>query len=231
MKWLFPSPGPDGHCCIKTEPGCTPHWPSSKKAGLKVNAGPRARFLDLWEHRSSETCLWPPSVLSQLFWLQLQGRVFVCVHSSVGVHVCTRLNIGVGGCGDYSWLSAWLLQELTKSQAAGHACENFFHNGVIRSGKIRFKSGSLRWEDPPFIWAASSAGGLERTRKKEARSLCLLAFALTPKSTPSLALELLRTLAHTKDQLRHPASQNEKLLDSSTFVCRQTLLDYLDHSL
>lgn len=49
-------------------------------------------------------------------------------------------------------------------------------------------------------------------------SLCLLAFPLTGKCIPSLALAyFFEIMAYTKDQLRHPALWTEQPLDSWTF--------------
>ena len=52
---------------------------------------------------------------------------------------------------------------------------------IIRTVKIHFHFGSLRWEDPPLIWATLSAGNLYEVRLyvEDGNSLSLLTCLLS----------------------------------------------------
>lgn len=87
--------------------------------------------------------------------------------------ICMNVEPSIGhGCDGYSWLSARLHLELTKTE---YICKEFFFLGSFKVGKPTLNLGHLRWEDSALIWATPSADNLHKGhgRREHLLFVCL----------------------------------------------------------
>ena len=95
--------------------------------------------------------------------------------------ICMNVEPSIGhGCDGYSWLSARLHLELTKTQTTQYICKGFFFLGSFKVGKPTLNLGHLRWEDPALIWAMPSADNLHKGlgRREHLLFVCLSSLLL-----------------------------------------------------
>ena len=92
-------------------------------------------------------------------------------------------------------------------------------------GRHTHKPDLLRWEDPPLIWATSSAGSPFKGhgRRKLVLLVCLLSLSRAIHSSTVSRAYFFGTPVYTEAQLRHPAPQTKKLLDT-WILCWYTVI-------